>query len=562
MADTKSCLQCHQSFTIRDKDEDFYRNISPQIGEHILSVPTPTLCPECRLIRRLAARNETALYLRKSSLTGKDIISMYSPEAPYLVGEMTELRKDGFDAMQYQNDCDPKRAFFPQFHTFACKVPHQALLNFGGQEAIEYNNFAYEAKNCYLCFWGDYGQDSMYNYGYVNLKNCINNFWLFDGELCFQCVNSQYCFRAQYVMNSENISDSAFIADCKHLDHCMFCVNLHHKKYCIWNKQYTKEEYFEQKKAYATGSFAAWEKMAEEFANFVKTFPRRALRNFNVENCDQGDMNNNAKDCYVSFHMVEAERCCYGIDNMKAFNCYDCYGSVNMTHCYECYAVVNCQHCLWSFDCYDSSDLYYCQSCRNSHDLFGCIGLKNKQYCIFNKEYTKSEYEKLLVELINTMQQKGEWGEFFPSTISPFGYNESTAFEYFPTDKKSALQRGYHWSDYIAPKPQVDKFIAASDLPDDIQDAPNELVDSAVICVLSGRPFRITKQELVFYREFSLPLPRLHPDERRRALMRMKNPRKVRDAICANCSKSTLTSFSSESEAIIYCELCYQALLA
>ena len=47
--------------------------------------------------------------------------------------------------------------------------------------------------------------------------------------------------------------------------------------------------------------------------------------------------------------------------------------------------------------------------CQNVANLFGCVGLKNKQYCILNKQYTKEEYETLVVRIIQQMQQTGEW---------------------------------------------------------------------------------------------------------------------------------------------------------
>ena len=33
----------------------------------------------------------------------------------------------------------------------------------------------------------------------------------------------------------------------------------------------------------------------------------------------------------------------------------------------------------------------------------------------------------------------GEWGEFFPSSLSPFGYNETVAQEYFPMSREDIL---------------------------------------------------------------------------------------------------------------------------
>jgi hypothetical protein len=34
------------------------------------------------------------------------------------------------------------------------------------------------------------------------------------------------------------------------------------------------------------------------------------------------------------------------------------------------------------------------------------------------------------------MKSAGEWGEFFPTELSTFGYNETAANEYFPMTEK------------------------------------------------------------------------------------------------------------------------------
>lgn len=90
---------------------------------------------------------------------------------------------------------------------------------------------------------------------------------------------------------------------------------------------------------------------------------------------------------------------------------------------------------------YHNARVYYIYSCFYSSDLFACIGLRNKQYCIFNKQYTKEEYELLVAKIIAHMQKTGERGEFFPAQISPFGYNETMAMEFFPLSKEQATKR-------------------------------------------------------------------------------------------------------------------------
>jgi hypothetical protein len=76
----------------------------------------------------------------------------------------------------------------------------------------------------------------------------------------------------------------------------------------------------------------------------------------------------------------------------------------------------------------------------NASYCFGCIGLhNNEQYCILNRQYTKEEYETLVPQIIEHMIQTGEWGEFFPASLSPFGYNETVAQEYFPLSREAVL---------------------------------------------------------------------------------------------------------------------------
>ena len=77
----------------------------------------------------------------------------------------------------------------------------------------------------------------------------------------------------------------------------------------------------------------------------------------------------------------------------------------------------------------------------NCHHLFGCIGLKNKEYCIFNKHYTKLEYEKLVGKIVEHMQTSDERGEFFHPSLSPFPYNDTVAQEHMPLRRDEALQR-------------------------------------------------------------------------------------------------------------------------
>ena len=56
---------------------------------------------------------------------------------------------------------------------------------------------------------------------------------------------------------------------------------------------------------------------------------------------------------------------------------------------------------------------------------------------ILNTSYSAHEYETLCAKIIGHMQSTAEWGEFFPHELSPFGYNETVAQEYFPMTEEA-----------------------------------------------------------------------------------------------------------------------------
>jgi hypothetical protein len=184
--------------------------------------------------------------------------------------------------------------------------------------------------------------------------------------------------------------------------------------------------------------------------------------------------------------------------------------------------------------------------------------MHNKQYCIFNKQYTKEAYEKLVPAIIEYMKKTKEWGEFFPISFSPFGYNKSSAQMYYPLTKAEAEKRGWKWDDVPDERPSVSKVIAASQLPDSITEIPDDILNWAVECEVTNKPFKITPQELRFYREQNLPVPRRSPDQRHLDRSALRNPRTFFDRACGKCTKAIRSTYSLDRPEIVYCESCYQ----
>jgi hypothetical protein len=88
----KTCRLSDQPFPVTQKDLAFYDKVSPVFNGVKYLIPPPTLCPEERQRRRLAFRNERSLYKRKSDLSGKEMVTVFSPDKPYTVYSSGEWR--------------------------------------------------------------------------------------------------------------------------------------------------------------------------------------------------------------------------------------------------------------------------------------------------------------------------------------------------------------------------------------------------------------------------------------------------------------------------------------
>ena len=187
-------------------------------------------------------------------------------------------------------------------------------------------------------------------------------------------------------------------------------------------------------------------------------------------------------------------------------------------------------------------------------DCFGCIGLKHKRYCILNKQYTPEAFDKLRLTIIEHMKKTGEWGQFFPPSLSPFAYNETAAFDFFPLTEEEAKKRGFRW------RPEDKKeFLPASvsTLPDLIFDVSDDIIRAILACSQCDKNYRIIPQELSFYKKMGLPLPRMCQTCRHRAKMKMRNLPLLWNRTCARCNSALETTYAPDRKEAVLCEKCY-----
>lgn len=549
---SQACAQCNALFTISKEEQTLRHRISPSIGGTIYHFPDRTLCHLCARQKRFALRNEYNLYTSKD-VHGAPIVSLYSPEKAYKVLTDEEWHSTSWDPMDYGKDVDLSRSFFQQFHELEKAVPVKALDQNNTGENCTYTASGDGNQNCYLTFSTVMSSNVYYTSMGIILRDCLDCFACTQGELLYGCVDSVNCYNCVLIQNSQGCSDSMFLDDCIDCTKCIACKNLRNKEYYIYNKPVTKEV-FEQFRA-TLQSRQNLERAWENFLQWKKQFPHPQAHMIACEDCT-GDHCFQAKHCTNSFFAT-----------LDAENCINCdiggYHSKDILNAmmagnhsellYESYATGLSYHCAFA-QTEGCRDVYYSKAMTSSSDCFGCVGLAHKKYCIMNKQYTKEEYETLVPRIINSMRSMGEWGEFFPISLSPFGYNETLAQDFLPLTRKEVLERGWQWHEE-----EISVASTISTIPDRVEMADN-LQDAVYTCDTCSRGYKIIPQEVALLLKLGIGPPRHCFACRIRTLIKRRNPMQLWKRKCMRCSEEIETTFSPAAEEVVWCLRCYSTL--
>ena len=493
----RQCQNCKAEFTIEPDDFNFYQKIK---------VPAPTFCPECRMQRRTVFRNERTLYRRKCDLCNNAIIAMYPENTSFPVYCYTCWISDKWDALEYGMDFDFTKPFFEQFRRLFLTVPRIALECYQNENTT-YSNYTWICKNTYLSPSTLFSENVAYSRTAYYAKDALDCSNLYNSELCYDAVIADKCSHCGYIVNSSECIDSYFLFDCIDCGNCFMSANIRHKSYVFRNQQLSKEEYKKAINKIDFGSFKIREELRREFEDMkVRALHRFAFTRRVVNS--SGNSIRDSKNAFNCFDVEKSENVRYfsqgtGIkDSMDMFGAGPggelIYEGVNVGY--------TDSRVFFSSNTYeDMIDVRYCDYCRNSQYLFGCIGVRKKQYCILNKKYSKEEYEKLIIKIIEHMNSMPyvdkngrvyRYREFFPTELSPFAYNETIAQEYFPLTKEKAVAQGYNWRDLEERHYEITK--KPEDLPDHIKDAPDSIINEVISCLHGSKcheqctpPFRI-----------------------------------------------------------------------
>lgn len=560
----KTCTQCSSGFSLSTVEQTFLKKID---------IPAPDLCPLCRRQNRFAWRNERNLYHRECDRTGKQIISIYPHNSPYIVYDQHEWNSDAWDGMDHGRNFDDSLPFFAQWNALIQSTPKLSIFAFQNENS-DFTNGAQQDKNCYMIFVSDHNEDCFYSYGIFHCDDCLECLHCHGCTLCIECIDCSDGYNVAYCLRSHNCSDSFFLSDCKNCRNCFGCFGLRNKEYHIFNEPHSKEEYDAKLEQLDTGNRDSLEAAAKSFEQKLRD--QHIFQYYDGKNNENvtGDHLMNCRNCSNCFDSAELEDCGHIISGLTSKDCYDGYVVVdNCELCYGTISTINQYNCQFTFVSFESKDSMYLDHCVQCSDCFACSGLKKKQYCIFNTQYTKDAYQKERTKIIDHMKKSGEWGKHLPAELSPFAYNQTIAQEYFPLTKEDATKRGMRW--YDENNDTVSAYQGPiSKIPDTIADVDAGTQEKIFICSVSNKPFKFMKQEIDCYKKHNLPLPTTCFDIRHKARVAKRNPRILYERKCAKCDISLQSTYAPDRPAVrgseepsgsrgetIYCETCYIATI-
>ncbi len=465
--------------------------------------------PWREFVRDVCSRYQVGLYKNNNTMSRfpdpQRSGPVYAPEV---------YRKNYLDSPG-QTDVQDWVSFFEQLQKFFISVPKMALLDYGINENVSYADTIYGAKNAYISIsvW-DTAENILYsNMVFGNCYNIVNSAVISSfSENVFTtmvAVNSQFVYYSRYIYNSQHIWFSTNLIGCKE---CLFCSELENQSYCIHNISYTLEEYTTKKEE------ILYQK--EKFNTWFSALSSRAVDRV-VNNCNGNGVSfsENIENWYFISRVQNGRNIFCGDGSPLSENVYDVVDIAKVDDAYAWMWVwQNASHMYcWAnaSTCYNVYYSYFMDTCSF---CLGCIWLKNKEFCIFNKQYTKEERHAKVDEIFEQMDSDNVLGNFFPANMNPFYFNDTLAYLIDPSFSKEEITKlGYlrRNESVKVDIPVGAQLVQASDVSkyESFIDAKRHIDPSILDKIITDTEwnyYRVVKMEYDFLLKHGLPIPRTH----------------------------------------------------
>lgn len=555
---TRECLwkgknpHCTGTFGIEEGDIEFLR---------MLRVPPSNYCPTCRRMRRMVHMGVNRLFKRPCQAPGHNetVISSFSEQCPFPVYDYKYFISDEFDPFSYGRVYEggspleflfALRALFPM-PSFLNRDP--SCIN------SEYSSGGRNTKNAYYAS-GCYGSEDIW---YSNMagdsRSVMDSRLIHSSELVYGSLKCEHLYKTSFAYFSSNCSDCTFIFDCKNCSDCFGCVNVRNGRYQVFNQQLSKEEYEAFIASVMPLSRSMIAELSERFWALVKSLPMNASHNIGSSNVSGVgiEFSQDLYDC------VEAKNCQHmryvdsGLSHKDSMDVlfsggysHHLYGTINIgSHSSGVRFSVSSKFC---------TDCEFIFNSKNLTNCFMCFGLQNKSYCILNTQYSEDEYYKIVDIIKSEMLTRGEYSDPLGFEFAAQAYNFSLSAIPYPLSSEEIKVLGGYSADEPDTNATGITVLKASDVPDVIDAVSDDILEEAIACSATGRPFRIVSTELAFYRRMKLPIPVVHPSVRLEDQYRMAQHGKTYKTTCVHCGTIIDSMFDPNDGFVLYCETCFQ----
>jgi len=414
--------------------------------------------------------------------------------------------------VEYNSDED----FFVQLEKLRKTVPTSTLFAYGSRENSDYANCIINGKNSYLSITVVDSENVCYS---LSIKdgsvNVFNSAMVRDNsQNIYQSIGIIQSYNVFYSKYCHNCTDIWFCTNCIGSTHCLFCDDLENASYCIQNKQYTPEEYEKKKEELLHKNKENFDKAYNTLSNIAKNITSSDSTGQLLIECDA------LSNWYYSYKIQngrntflvggkEWDQNIFNVFMAGAPSATNIYGSVwgwmYSDQVYSSFMFDNCTNIWYSLAMADCS---YC---------IGCVWLKNKQFCILNKQYTKEERFTLADQILHDLDKQWKLWLYLPAEMNPFYCNDTMASVIKNYEAKDCVDRGYMWrEDKIKTDIPTDaEVVKTSDLWqyesfDDEKRSVNQDILKKIIIDEQWNYYRIVQMEYDFLLKHWLPLPRKH----------------------------------------------------
>ena len=306
------------------------------------------------------------------------------------------------------------------------------MLHYDQNENSDFSDQVQSSKNCYLstavikdC------ENVLYSLSVKEWsKNIYSSTMVRDqSENIYESmgiINSSNIFFSKWIFNSSFVYTSYNLINCHY---CIRCHDLENKKYYVDNNEVSKEVFQNELKMIQQQNTTLPMNNDLFSMNFQCNWLQRWILNYKIANGNNlvmvwsHEWNKNMYDIFTAWSPYGSDF--YAV--MGVWGSDNIYCTMNTTwssHIFYSVFMVSCSFCLW------------------------CIGLKNKSYCILNKQYSKEERYEKVDEIFWQMEKEWTLGEFFPWSMCPFYFNDTAAYLIDNSfTKEEVTAKWYLWRD-------------------------------------------------------------------------------------------------------------------